>query len=162
MNTPLIHNQRSTRTYHSLKGLVVALTMTAMATVIGCSPMHSSHGYIPDEELVAKLRPGVHDRDSVTSLFGSPSSVAQFNGETWLYVKRESEHIAFFDEKIMEQDVLAIRFNKAGVVSGVKRYAMADGKVLTPVERKTPTRGKEMTVLEQLFGNVGRFTGQGQ
>jgi outer membrane protein assembly factor BamE (lipoprotein component of BamABCDE complex) len=124
--------------------------------------MQSSHGYIPDEDLVAKLRPGVHDRDSVTSLFGSPTSVANFNGETWLYVKRESEHIAFFDEKLLDQAVLAIHFNKSGVVSGIKRYAMADGRTLVPVDRKTPTRGKEMTVIEQLFGNIGRFSNAGE
>ena len=170
MNIPLIHNQRPTGSRLSLKGLssrrrslkklAAAAVVTAMTTVIGCSPMHNSHGYIPDEELVAKLRPGVHDRDSVASLFGSPTSIAKFNGETWLYVKRESEQLAFFNEEVMEQDVLAIRFNKAGVVSEIKRYAMADGRILIPVERKTPTRGKEMTVLEQLFGNLGRFNGQ--
>ncbi len=117
---------------------------------------------MPDDELVAKLRPGVHDRDSVTSLFGSPTTIANFNGETWLYVKRETEHIAFFDEELLEQAVLAVRFNKAGVVSDIQRYAKADGEALVPVERKTPTRGKEMTVLEQLFGNIGRFSNQPQ
>jgi outer membrane protein assembly factor BamE (lipoprotein component of BamABCDE complex) len=124
--------------------------------------MQSSHGYIPDDELVAKLRPGVHDRDSVTSLFGSPTSVADFNGETWLYIKRDSEHIAFFDEELLAQAVLAVSFNKAGVVSEIKRYAKADGKTLVLVERKTPTRGKEMTVVEQLFGNIGRFSNQSE
>lgn len=132
----------------------------AMAILLGCSPMQSSHGYLPDDELVAKVRPGVHDRDSVTALFGSPTSIANFNGETWLYVKRESEHIAFFDEEVMDQSVLAVRFDKAGLVKKVERYALADGKVLAPVERKTPTRGKEMTVIEQLFGNFGRFSDQ--
>ena len=103
MNTMVIHQRHSIRSR-----LRLSLTALAMAALLGCSPMQSSHGYIPDDELVAKLRPGVHDRDSVTSLFGSPTSVADFNGETWLYIKRDSEHIAFFDEELLAQAVLAV------------------------------------------------------
>ena len=102
----------------------------------------------------------MHDRDSVTSLFGSPTSIANFNGETWLYVKQESERIAFFDEEFLEQAVLAVHFDKAGLVQNIQRYALADRKVVVPVKRISPTRGTEMTVLEQLFGNIGRFSGQ--
>ena len=100
----------------------------------------------------------MHDRDSVTSLFGSPTTVADFNGETWLYVKRESEQIAFFEEKLLDQDVLAVHFDKDGLLTGIKNYTIADGKALILVERTTPTRGREITVIEQLFGNIGRFS----
>ena len=165
MNKPLIHHpHRRGDRFRARLGLAplafaTALTMTALA---GCAPMQSSHGYVPDAELVEKLRPGVHDRDSVTSLIGSPTSVANFNGETWLYVKQNSEHIAFFDETLTDQAVLAVKFNKAGVVSGIKHYAMADGKAVDLVERETLTRGKELTVIEQLFGNIGRFSNAGE
>jgi outer membrane protein assembly factor BamE (lipoprotein component of BamABCDE complex) len=161
MNKLLIHQpRRRGDRFRARPGLAplafaAALTLTALA---GCSPMQSSHGYVPDPELVEKLRPGVHDRDSVTSLFGSPTSIAKFNGETWLYVKQDSEHIAFFNETLTDQAVLAVQFNKAGVVSGIKHYAMVDGKKINLVQRKTRTRGKELTVIEQLFGNIGRFS----
>jgi len=135
-----------------------SLAVLAVAALLGCSPMHSSHGFIPDQDLVDKLRPGVHDRDSVTSLFGSPTTVADFNGETWLYVKREAEQIAFFEEKLLDQDVLAVHFDKDGLLTGIKHYTIADGKSLILVERTTPTRGREITVIEQLFGNIGRFS----
>ncbi|MFP6770764.1 MAG: outer membrane protein assembly factor BamE [Alphaproteobacteria bacterium] len=140
--------------------IVAAVTVVTVAALLGCSPMHNSHGFIPDQELVDKLRPGVHDRDSVTALFGSPATVADFNGETWLYVKRDSEQIAFFEEKLLNQDVLAVHFDKDGLLTDIRRYSMADGKILALVERKTPTRGREITVIEQLFGNIGRFSSQ--
>ena len=106
-----------------------SLAVLAVAALLGCSPLHSSHGFIPDQDLVDKLRPGVHDRDSVASLFGSPITVADFNGETWLYVKRESEQTAFFEEKLLDQDVLAVHFDKDGLLTGIKHYTIADGKV---------------------------------
>ncbi len=144
-----------------MRRVFAVAALGAMMALGSCSPIHNSHGFIPDDEIVAKLRPGVHDRDSVTSLFGSPSSVADFNGETWLYVKRESAHIAFFEEEVLDQAVLAVRFDKNGLVTSVERFAMADAKTLVTVERKTPTRGREITVIEQLFGNIGRFSNQG-
>ena len=122
--------------------------------------MYSSHGFVPHEDVVAKIRKGVHDRDSVNSLFGPPTTVANFNGEIWLYVKRESEQIAFLPEKLLDQSVLAVRFDKNGIVSGIERFAMEDSKGIKPVERKTVTRGQKLKLIEQLIGNIGRFSNQ--
>lgn len=143
-----------------MRRVFAVIAVGAMVTLGGCSPMRNSHGFIPDDEVVEKLIPGVHDRDSVTSLFGSPTSIADFNGETWLYVKRETEQIAFFAEKLLDQAVLAVRFDEKGIVTGIERFALADGKTVKTVERTTPTRGREFTVIEQLFGNIGRFSNQ--
>ena len=155
MNMTVIHQRPRSRSR-----LRLPLAALAISALLGCSSIQSSHGYIPDNELVAKVRPGVHDRDSVTSLLGSPTSIANFNGETWLYVKQETKRIAFFDGEILDQDVLAVHFDKAGLVQNLQRYGLADRKVVVPVERVSPTRGKEVTVLAQFFGNIGRFSGQ--
>jgi outer membrane protein assembly factor BamE (lipoprotein component of BamABCDE complex) len=36
-------------------------------------------------------------------------------------------------------------------------YGMQDGEIVDLQTRVTPTRGKELTILGQLFGNLGRF-----
>ena len=38
----------------------------------------------------------------------------------------------------------------------VNVYTLKDGKAIAFNDRETPTRGREMTVLEQLLGSVGR------
>jgi len=124
--------------------------------------MYSNHGFIPHKDVIAKIRAGVHDRDSVTSLFGSPTTVANFNGEIWLYVKRESEQIAFLPEKLLDQSVLAVHFDRNGIVSEIEKFAMEDGKAIKPVERKTATRGQKLHLIQQLIGNLGRFSNTGQ
>ena len=106
---------------------------------------------------VSPVTAAVHDKESITTLLGSPTSIADFNGETWYYVYRKSERIAIFEEKITEQRVLAVQFDDIGVVSGLKLYDLEDARPVATVERVTPTRGKEFTLLEQLFGNFGRF-----
>ena len=139
------------------KALLGSLLLSA-ALSAACSPIVVSNGYIPDQELVQKVRPGVHDKESVAELLGSPTSVAQFEPEVWYYVKREAERLAFFEESVTEQTVVAVKFDAAGIVTDIHRYDLEDGKAIEPVERVTPTRGKELTFLEQLFGNVGRFS----
>jgi hypothetical protein len=38
---------------------------------------------------------------------------------------------------------------------------MKDGKRVDIVARETPTRGRELTVLGQMFSNLGRFNSKG-
>ena len=42
------------------------------------------------------------------------------------------------------------------MVDAVNTYTLKDGKVIAFNNRETPTRGREMTILEQLLGSVGR------
>lgn len=123
-----------------------------------CSPMRETRGYVPDDELLAELRPGVHDKNSVASLLGSPSSIATFDSGTWYYITRRTEQLAFFAEEVTDQQVVAVDFDDQGVLAGVRRFTLDDANDVQFVERATPSRGKELTVLQQFFGNIGRFT----
>jgi len=127
--------------------------------VAACSPIKRSNGYMPDAELVDQLRPGVHDMASVSTLLGNPTSAANFSDDTWFYIARSSEQVAFFEQKLVSQDVLALRFDENGVLQNVQRFSLDDARHVEMVERITPTRGNELTVMEQLFGNIGRFSG---
>lgn len=130
----------------------------AVFAVTACTPIEAHHGYLPDDEAVERLKPGVHDASSVSQLFGAPITIANFDGETWFYVRRHTERFAFFEEEVVSQDVLAVRFDASGIVESTKRYTFEEGKYIEYSEDKTPTRGKELTFIQQIFGNLGRFT----
>ena len=141
----------------------VSRTLAAIAVAVSlgaCSPTSEVRGYVPDEERLGSIEPGVHDRRAVAEVLGSPSSVATFEHKTWYYITRHTEQLAFFDAKVTDQQVVAVHFNDDGLVEDVRRYTMEDGKIIDPVDRRTPTRGKELTLLQQLFGNLGRFVGE--
>lgn len=126
-----------------------------------CSSIEQSHGYMPEPELVEKVQPGVHDKDSIAILLGTPTTVTNFRSESWYYIAKRSERLAFFEEETVEQKILAIHFNDKGIVEEVKTYSLDDAEQIALVERETATRGKELTVMQQLFGNIGRFTNEG-
>ena len=39
-----------------------------------------------------------------------------------------------------------------------RAYTLADSRDIDPVGRITPTEGRDLTLLQQLFGNIGRFS----
>lgn len=136
--------------------------MTAVAlSMWACEPRISRHGYVPDPEVLSRIEPGLHNRLEVAQFLGTPSTTAMFGEETWLYITEKREEYAFFKPEIIEQQVVAIAFNNSGVVDSVDEYLLADGILVDPVSRKTPTYGKQIGLLEQLLGNIGRFNNEG-
>ncbi len=139
------------------------LTVLALAAGISaCSPRIDSHGNTVDPDRLAALTPGVHSRQDVEQLLGSPSSVSAFGRETWYYIGSRTETLAFLEPKVTERRVVAIRFGNTGTVETVDTFGLERGRAIAFVERETPTTGNEFTIWEQFIGNIGRFEGESQ
>jgi outer membrane protein assembly factor BamE (lipoprotein component of BamABCDE complex) len=140
--------------YRSL--IVIGLVASLAAA---CTPRIATHGNLPDPDTLADIVPGEIAKDEVEEILGSPSSVALFGEEVWYYISERKETTAFFAPELAERKVLIVRFDAEGVVSAVDTLNMEDGRIVNPVERETPTAGNEMTIMQQLLGNLGRFSG---
>lgn len=130
-------------------GLALALAVSA------CSPIVNVRGYVPEQDKISKLAVGEQNKDQVYTLLGSPSTLATFSEDTWYYISSRTERIGFFEPKTVDRTVLAVKFDDDEKVSQIAKYGLEDGKVVNFVDRTTPTRGKELTLLEQMFGNIG-------
>jgi outer membrane protein assembly factor BamE (lipoprotein component of BamABCDE complex) len=117
-------------------------------------------GNIPNAEVVSKINPGIHSRLDIQSLLGSPSTVSTFQDSKWYYIGQKSTQFAFFQPEVLERSVLVVSFDEAGLVEATRTYALDDGQPVDPVDRVTPTEGREMSVLQQLLGNLGKFPSQ--
>ena len=138
-----------------------AAVMLVAFSTWSCQERISTHGYVPDPEAVARIEPGVHNRLEVAQFLGTPSTTALFGEETWLYITERRREFAFFKPEIIDQQVVAIAFNDSGVVDSIDEYLLEDGRLVDPVSRTTPTYGKQIGLIEQLLGNVGRFNNEG-
>lgn len=123
----------------------------------GCQDNLQIRGNIPDEDVVAEIRPGIHGREDIVEMLGSPSTISTFQDTTWYYVGQKTEQFAFLKPEAIERMVLVISFDDTGRVGETKTYTLADGREIDPVSRETPTEGRDLTILQQLFGNIGRF-----
>jgi outer membrane protein assembly factor BamE (lipoprotein component of BamABCDE complex) len=129
----------------------------ALLVMTACTPQVSNHGYWLDEAALAQVQPGRTSRDQVLQLLGSPSSQATFDGAVWYYVSQRTERMSFYQEEVVNQDVVAIAFDDLGTVSGIDRHGLDRAQEVSFVDRETPTSGTELSVLEQFIGNIGRF-----
>jgi|KBSSwiStaDraftv2_1062776.scaffolds.fasta_scaffold920174_1 outer membrane protein assembly factor BamE (lipoprotein component of BamABCDE complex) len=133
----------------------------ALAVILGaaaCSPVDDVRGHVATPGTMEKLEVSTQSKEDVLRLLGSPSTVTAFSDKTWYYIRQRQEQFAFFGINTYEQSVVAISFNDAGRVSAIKNYSLKDGKEISMVPYTTPTSGKEMTIMDQILGNVGRFT----
>jgi outer membrane protein assembly factor BamE (lipoprotein component of BamABCDE complex) len=156
---PSLPSRRRHACARTLRALAAGLALTTLAA---CETVIDVRGHVPDEDSLSRIQVGLQKKSDVADLLGTPSSTAPFGDETWLYISRKTSTTAFYAPKVIAQQVVAIVFDGTGTVADVRRLDMADGKVVRHVARVTPSPGKELSFLEQLIGNVGRFnTGRG-
>ena len=135
--------------HRGMKKLVLSALCLMMLT--GCTPVISQRGYLPDPDAEAGINVGKDNKTTIEEKLGDPSLQATFNNDTWYYVSSVEKQVAFFTPTIESRHILAIYFNKDGKVVDMKHYGLEDGHVVAFESRTTPTRGRELTFLQQLF-----------
>lgn len=130
------------------------LALTACAPI---DPVIEQRGYVLDEKDLARLKPKVTTKEEVKTIMGSPSTVSTIDGEAWYYITSKMETYAFYTPDEIERTVVAVYFDKQPTVQQVAYYGLQDGQIIDFVTRTTPSRGKELTILGQMFSNLGKF-----
>lgn len=132
-----------------------------LMVLAGCDIPATQRGNLPKPDALSQIKPGVTDKQTVQRLLGTPSSTAAFDDKTWYYISHEIKQVAFLDPKLLDQQVVAIRFDEHGVVTDVDHKDLHDANAITPNPNATPAPGREFSFIEQLIGNFGKF-GNGQ
>jgi outer membrane protein assembly factor BamE (lipoprotein component of BamABCDE complex) len=115
-----------------------------------------NRGYIETKPIKDSIQVGT-TREEVRRVLGSPSTMSSYPPETWYYISRERETVAFLAPELTEQKVARIEFDAAGRVSKFENFGTDAARDMDYVERKTPTEGRSLGLMEQLLGNLGRF-----
>lgn len=122
-----------------------------------CTVIEETHGANLKQANVASITTNSTKNDVVAAL-GSPSTKSTYGAETWYYINNEQRRKIIGANEAVNQEVLVITFNEFGNVANVETYDLDDAKSFANASRTTPTAGHDLTVLEQILGNVGRFT----
>ena len=121
----------------------------------GCTRIKDHQGFILDETLVSAIQPGTDTRDSVLNTLGRPTFTSEFDQNDWYYVSRRTKNFAFNHPRVNQQTVLHVRFDPAGNVASVERKGLEQVVSIDPMNDKTPTLGRNESIWEELFGNIG-------
>ncbi|MCM2473892.1 outer membrane protein assembly factor BamE [Rhizobium sp. CG5] len=143
----------SDRTFFGGAAIAALLVVGGLS---GCQTGEVFHnGYIVDEDALALVPVGA-SREQVILSLGTPSTTATFDGEVFYYISQKRvRSVAFMKQKLVDQQILAIYFDKDGVVAQRSNYTLQDGKVFDTISRTTPTGGKDLTFLQQLLSGGG-------
>jgi len=131
---------------------IYALALSA-ALLLGCTPVIDQRGYLPDTAGEAAIKVGVDTKTTVQKRLGDPSTQSTFstNSTSWYYISSVEKQVAFFNPEVESRRIFAIHFDKDGKVTDLHHYSLKDGHIVSFETRETPSLGKEMTFLQQLF-----------
>src|ERR1700739_3745856 len=145
-----------TTTTKSLFGRWPSLRAVAAAVLVcgvlaGCTGEQFQKGYILPPGALEQIPIGA-SQDQVLIVLGTPSTVATLNGEVFYYIsQRTSRPVMFMNQKVIDQRVIAVYFDKNRQVVRLANYGLKDGKIFDFISRTTATSGQEMSYLTPLF-----------
>jgi outer membrane protein assembly factor BamE (lipoprotein component of BamABCDE complex) len=130
-------------------------TVAAMALVCtilaACTGEQFQKGYILPPGALEQIPIGA-SQDQVLIVMGTPSTVATLSGEVFYYISQRSERkVAFMQQSVIDQRVIAIYFDKNRTVQRIANYGLQDGKIFDFISLTTPTSGQEMSHLTPIF-----------
>lgn len=131
----------------------------ACLALTACQPVVRTHGSMFDEDTLKQITPGVSRDADVQALLGTPSAQSTFDPKhEWYYIGERTEQDAFFAPEVTARDIIRVRFDDSGTVTAVDKLDKSAGLEVEPNSRTTPTAGHSLTMVEQILGNVGRFS----
>ncbi len=122
----------------------------------GCTPVVSQHGNLVNNYQVEEVKVGESTRSDVLRILGSPTTQSTFNPDIWYYIGQEMEKHGILDHEVTEERILVVAFNDNGIVETIAPYT-GERQDIPYSRSKTPTHGNELTFMQQLLGNLGRF-----
>ena len=133
------------------RGMRAALAVAALCVTLGACAEQFQKGYILPPGALEQIPIGA-SQDQVLIVMGTPSTVATLSGEVFYYISQRAERVvAFMPQKVTDQRVIAIYFDKDRKVTRLANYGMQDGKIFDFISRTTPTSGQEMSYLTPIF-----------
>ncbi len=135
------------RASRRLRFAVLALGCTL--ALAGCGRFNQTfqRGYVLQEGALEQIPIGA-TQEQVLIVMGTPSTVATVSGEAFYYISQKAEKgAAFMPQKVVDQRVVAVYFDKNRKVIRLANYGLKDGKVFDFISQTTPTGGQERNLL---------------
>lgn len=136
---------------------LLPLLFTLILAVTACVSQREERGYVRTTADFSRIIPGTSTNKDVVELLGTPSSYSSYGDETWYYISAKRKTIGFLPTEITDQGAVAIVFNKDGVVRSVEEYGKKDRRDIAYSGDRTPTEGNQITIWQQVLGNLGKF-----
>ena len=134
-------------------GQLLAALLLGAGALSGCSAEINRHGHVFIDVDINSLKPGM-TKDQVAAVLGSPDTTSTIAGEAYYYISTTTKTISFLKPREIDRQVVAVYFDGRENVQQVAHYGLKDGIIVNYYKKETPARGKDLRLLEQIFGNL--------
>ena len=136
---------------------LLAVAALAISTA-ACAPVVGLHGFQVVDTKPSDIVAGTDTKETVLARLGTPSTTSTFEPQhVWYYISQTSERYTYNRPQISQRSVTEITFDEGNSkVATVRTLGLDDGQKIAMERRETPTRGRSLTIMEQLLGNVAR------
>jgi outer membrane protein assembly factor BamE (lipoprotein component of BamABCDE complex) len=157
MRTPRLSNSTAPNCAEATRkatGLMLALCCALALADCGKFSETLQRGYVLPEGGLEQIPIGA-TQEQVLIVLGTPSTVATVDGDAFYYISQKTEReAAFLNHHVVDQRVIVIYFDKTRKVQRLANYGLRDGKIFDFVSQTTPTGGKDVAYLHQIFSTL--------
>jgi len=132
---------------------VLAALLLGAAPMAGCGAQIDRHGHVFIDVDLDQIQPGM-SKEQVKTVLGSPDTTSTIGGDAYYYISTTTKTVAFLKPREIDRQVVAVYFDGTESVRKVAHYGLKDGIVVDYYKGETPARGKDLTLIEQIFGNI--------
>lgn len=132
---------------------MLAAVLLGVGLLSGCGAQIDRHGHVFIDVDINSVQPGM-TKEQVTAVLGSPDTTSTIAGEAYYYISTTQKTVAFLKAREIDRQVVAVYFDGGANVQQVAHYGLKDGIVVNYLKDETPARGKDLSFLEQIFGNI--------
>ncbi len=137
----------------------ILIIISLLFTPFGCSKVVEHNGIPTNEEKFQKLDIGKSTKSQVKKILGEPLIVDNQLVDTWIYFSQKIEKVAFFEPKLSSRKVILLSFKNSTLIKK-ETFSQEDSKIFEISTKKVVSGGRKLTVLQQIFGNIGNFSSQ--
>jgi len=131
---------------------------TAVIALAACTPIQAQRGQMVTDDQLSHLIVGTTAKPEIVAAIGTPTTMDSFDDKRWYYIGEDTKQIGIHPPSVTNRRVVALQFDENGTLTDKKILGKEDAQPVAMAPGATKVVGKEPTVVQQLIGNVGRFS----
>jgi outer membrane protein assembly factor BamE (lipoprotein component of BamABCDE complex) len=126
-----------------------------------CAPTIETRGNLVSDTKFKEIQAMTSSRADVEQKWGPPTTYSTLDPNTWYYIGETTAQEGVFAPEVEKRRLIRVKFDASDKVTEIAEIDPKKGKDIDPVDRRTPTAGREYTVFQQFIGNLGKFNKDG-
>lgn len=136
--------------------LITPVVIATFLLLGACSNVVQTHGRLIEAAELEQVQIGTTTRADIISLFGQPSFEGAFNSGRIYYNQQTMLQKVAGLNTTQSRELIMFSFDENNMLLGVEIKDEKSDISIATSERKTPTPGENLTVIDQIFSNLRR------